>query len=212
MKGSESLWIGVGVGCSLLLLCALCILGAVGMWFAQSAASAPLSESWTPELLPERRTQPPISPWPPTAGPTTGPTPGPSTPPTVGPATPLGVADRRVVRATVTEVSGLADVPVGSTCTADVTRRDLEDGTFWCHADILCAGRALFGGLDSGFFHCVLYEGARRDVVGRDGDTTRDDRDAAMSLDTRAGTLELRDDATGAHGELRVLARVDAID
>jgi len=136
----------------------------------------------------------------------------------VGPAVPLvpgtpgAGTDLRRVRATVTESSGLADVPVGASCQADVTRHDREDGTFWCNAQITCGARLVYGGADAGFFQCMLYEGARRDVVGSDAATSSEDRDAAMSLNSVGGTLEVWDDGTGSSGEFRLRARVDAVE
>jgi hypothetical protein len=199
MRGSESLWIGVGVGCSLLVLCGLCILGAGAIFLVRTTDSAP---------------PPVVGP-----GPTSWPTPPPPPPttgtPLVGPATPVGPtggSDPRHVRATLTEVTGLSDLAAGGSCTAEITRQDLDDGTFWCNAQITCGGRSLYGGPQAGFFHCVLYEGTRRDVVGSDTQTTADDQDPAMTLDTIHGTLEIRDDASGANGAIRVLAHVDAID
>ncbi|MBN8612168.1 MAG: hypothetical protein J0L92_16355 [Deltaproteobacteria bacterium] len=200
MRGSESLWIGVGVGCSLLVLCGLCIVGAGSVFWLRSTREEP---------------PPPVVGPAPTTWPTPTPTPPPTTPPIVGPATTVGSGggtDPRHVRATVTEVTGLADVAVGASCTAEVTRRDLEDGTFWCNAQITCGGRSVYGGPEAGFFHCVLYEGTRRDVVGSDSDTTEADQDPAMSLNTVGGTLEIHDDATGRNGAMRILAQVDAID
>lgn len=197
MRGSESLWIGVGVGCSLLVLCGLCILGAASIfWMRTTEASAP-----PPGVGPVPTWPEPTPPPPPT-----------TTPPIVGPATSVGAgggSDARSVRATVTEVSGLADVAVGASCTAEVTRHDLEDGTFWCNAQITCGGRSIYGGPEAGFFHCVLYEGATRDVVGSDPNTTADDQDPAMTLDTINDTLEVHDDASGRNGAMRVVARVE---
>ncbi len=198
MKGSESLWIGVGAGCSLLLLCALCILGTAGIVCSRSIESMP----------PPPVVGPPPTAWAPPPTTTTA-------PPIVGPATSVGSepgTDARHVRATVSEVTGLADVAVGASCTAEVTRHDREDGTFWCNAQITCGGRVIYGGPDAGFFHCVLYEGARRDIVGSDAATTVEDQDPAMSLNTVGGTLEITDDASGRNGAIHVLARVDQID
>ena len=201
MRSNESLWIGVGVGCSLLVLCGLCILGAGAVWMVRTA---PID---TPP--------PPPATWAPP--PTTSVAPPPSTPPIVGPAAPIGPggtagSDLRRVRATVTEVSGLTDVAVGAACTADVTRHDRDDGTFWCNAQITCGSRLLYGGADAGYFPCVLYDGARRDVVGSDPSSTVEDRDAAMSLNTIGGSLEIHDDASGPNGAMRVLAHVDTIE
>lgn len=200
MRTSESLWIGVGVGCSLLLLCGLCILGAGGVYlFRESAAQAeaPSVAPWTP---------PATAPIPPA---TTTPMVGPSTPIVPGPG-PGG--DLRRVRATVTEVSGLSDVAVGASCSADVTRSDRDDGTFWCNAQITCGARLVYGGPDAGYFPCVLYEGARRDVVGSDPSTSAEDQDAAMSMNTVGGTFEVHDDDSGRNGAMRLVARVDGID
>lgn len=202
---AESLWIGVGVGCALLLVCGMCIAGAGAVYVVRSGDELGLPAPPTPVILGPGATPPP-------------PTPPPTSPPVVGPATPVvpGVpgagGDLRRVRATVSESSGLADVPVGSSCVADVTRHDREDGTFWCNAQITCGSRLVYGGPDAGYFQCVLYEGARRDVVGSDAMTSSEDQDPAMSLNTVGGTLEIRDDATGRGGEMRLLARVDAIE
>ncbi|GAB4216025.1 MAG: hypothetical protein OHK0013_42120 [Sandaracinaceae bacterium] len=207
MKTSESLWIGVGVGCSLLVLCGLCVLGAGVVYVLRTGDE--IVRVPEPMLGPTPRPTPP--PPPPPQSPSTP-------PPIVGPATPLvpGMpstgTDLRRVRATVTESNGLADVPVGSACTADVTRHDREDGTFWCNAQITCGTRLVYGGPEAGFFQCMLYQGTRRDVVGTDAATTAEDRDPAMSLNTVGGTLEVWDDASGTLGGGRVRARVEAIE
>jgi hypothetical protein len=203
MRSNESLWIGVGVGCSLLILCGLCILGAGAVWMVRAAPVAPPPPSWAPPPPTTGTAPPPITP--------------PTTPPIVGPAAPIGPGgtagtDLRRVRATVTEVSGLSDVSVGATCSADVTRHDRDDGTFWCNAQITCGSRLLYGGADAGYFPCVLYDGVRRDVVGSDPSTTVEDRDAAMSLNTIGGSLEIHDDASGPNGAVRLLAHVDTIE
>jgi hypothetical protein len=77
---------------------------------------------------------------------------------------------------------------------------------------ITCGSRLLYGGADAGYFPCVLYDGARRDVVGSDPSSTVEDRDAAMSLNTIGGSLEIHDDASGPNGAMRVLAHVDTIE
>jgi hypothetical protein len=211
VKTSESLWIGVGVGCSLLVLCGLCITGA-GAVYAYRSGEELVS---VPEPMLGPSTRPTVPPYQP---PPTPPTTPPTTPPVVGPATPLvpgtptAGTDLRRVRATVTESTGVADVPVGSPCTADVTRHDRTDGTFWCNAQVTCGTRLVYGGAEAGFFQCMLYEGTRRDVVGTDGATTAEDRDPAMSLNTVGGTLEVWDDASGTLGGGRLRARVDAVE
>jgi hypothetical protein len=199
----------VGVGCALLVLCGLCILGAGAVYALRSGEE--LVRVPEPLLGPTGRPTVPLSYQPPPQPPVTP-------PPIVGPATPLvpgtlgAGTDLRRVRATVTESLGLADVPLGSPCTADVTRHDRDDGTFWCNAQVTCGARLVYGGAEAGFFHCILYEGTRRDVVGTDAATTAEDRDPAMSLDTVGGTLEVWDDATGPLRGGRLRARIDAVE
>jgi hypothetical protein len=48
-------------------------------------------------------------------------------------------------------------------------------------------------------------------VVGQDPNTTSQDRDGAMSIDTVQSHLEVWDDATGPSGEFRVGAHIDSI-
>lgn len=117
-----------------------------------------------------------------------------------------------MVRATVTAVEGSIGVDVGAECGFAVDRRDRSDGTFWCNAQIVCGGRLLYGGPEAGYFPCTLFEQPRRDVVGSDPQTHEDDRDAAMSIDTTTGALEIWDDASGELGRFRVRARVDSVE
>ena len=197
MKQNESLWLGVGVGCALLLLCTLCILGA-GAAFLMRTQNLTTTNPFQPV------DPPPFEPTPP------------STPPMVGPAqpaipsTPSG--DVRHVRATITEVTGLTDLAVGTACTADITRHDRENGTFWCNAQIRCGERLVYGGADAGFFECVLYGGDQHDVVGSDQATTSTDNDGAMSLNTIGGSLEVWDDAQGALSEFRIRAQTNGVE
>jgi hypothetical protein len=200
MKQNESLWLGVGVGCALLLLCTLCILGAAAAFLMRSQA------------LVQGMQNPPFEPAP---LPPTDPTTSPTQPPMVGPAQPAiptMPSDLRHVRATITEVTGLSDVATGATCTAEVSRNDRADGTFWCNAQIRCGERLVYGGPDAGFFECVLYGGDQRDVVGSDQRTTSEDNDGAMSLNTVDGSFEVWDDATSTLGAFRIRARIDGIE
>ncbi len=101
---------------------------------------------------------------------------------------------------------------VGATCTFDVERHSrAEPPGFWCRAQISCGGVLLYGGPNAGYFPCQLYEEPRRDVVGREDMTTAMDSDAAMSLDTRQGSLVVRDDASGPYGTYSVEARVTEV-
>lgn len=196
----DKLWIAAGVGCAVLGSCGLCVTSAL---------------VYTLVLRPEAEPPPAPLTAPGSSGPTSGAS-GSGPPPMVGPATPLapsGGSDPRTVRATVTESSGFADVPVGAPCVAQVTRYDLEDGTFWCNAQITCGSRRVYGGGQAGFFNnCVLFEQPRRDVVGSDSATSSNDGDPAMTLDTRRGVLEVSDE-TGRSGErMRIVARVDGVE
>lgn len=196
----------LGVGCGGFLLVA-CV--ASGVWLA--ATGAPVATgpgpSAPPPYVPPPYVPPPVSP--PPYLPPSPPTLPPPLPPPPGLA---GDTAPRLVRATVTEVSGAAGVSVGALCEFNVERRENEAGGFWCNAQVVCGGRLLYGGAEAGYFPCVLHEGPPRDVVGEDTGTTSVDRDGAMRLDTRAGTLEVWDDATGASGEYRVAAHVDSVE
>jgi hypothetical protein len=116
------------------------------------------------------------------------------------------------VRATVTSAEGSIAASVGTTCALTVEQRDRLDGTFWCNTQIVCAGQLLYGGPDAGYFPCVFHSTPRRDVVGADDQTHSEDGDAAMRLDTIAGSLEIWDDSTGPFGVFRVRARVDSVE
>jgi hypothetical protein len=119
----------------------------------------------------------------------------------------------RHVSAIVEEVDGLAGIDAGSACEIDVTREDRNDGTFWCNAQIVCAGRLVYGGgsgpTRAGYFDCTLYE-APRHVVGEDASPSSGDRDPAMRIDTLRGTLRVRDDG-GSLGAFTLRARVTGV-
>lgn len=194
----------LGVGCAgfLLVCCA-----ATGVWLVSRAPMTTPDPGYTPPpYTPPPYTPPPYTPppLPPIVPPTVPVLPPPPFTPDVAP---------RTIRATVTEVTGAAGIEVGALCEFNVERRENTDtGGFWCNAQIVCGGRLFYGGSGAGFFPCTLYEGPPRDVVGEDHDTTTVDRDGAMRLDTRAGTLEVWDDATGTNGELRITAHVDSVE
>lgn len=196
MKQNESLWLGVGIGCALLLLCTLCILGAAAAFLMRTSN---LTQESPFQPVPTPRVDPII----------------PSQPPIVGPAQPAiptaPSSDVRQVRATVTEVTGLSDVAVGASCTAEITRHDRPNGTFWCNAQIRCGERLVYGGTDAGFFECVLYGGDQHDVVGSDQATTAADNDGAMSLNTVGGSFEVWDDDRGALGAFRIRAQISGV-
>ena len=69
----------------------------------------------------------------------------------------------------------------------------------------------LYGGPSAGLFPCELPEQPQRGVVGADDMTSATDTDAAMRLDTRSGTLSIRDDSSGPHGEYTLEARISSV-
>jgi hypothetical protein len=112
------------------------------------------------------------------------------------------------VRAEVTRVVGAAVAQLGEACQFLVEQRPRDEGSFYCNAQVLCGGKLLYGGPDRGFFACRFYEGERRDVIGTDPNTTREDKDGALSLDTRSGVLRVWDDPSGPHGAFELEAEV----
>ncbi len=118
-----------------------------------------------------------------------------------------GVAPLQV-RAEVTSVTGDTGVGLGDKCEFLVERRARTEGTFYCNAQVTCAGRLIYGGPDRGYFACRLFETPRRGVMGSDPSTTGSDLDAAIHLDTRSGILRVWDDARGPHGAFSLEADV----
>jgi hypothetical protein len=113
------------------------------------------------------------------------------------------------VRAEVTRVSGAELVRLGETCDFLVEQRQREDqSSLYCNAQITCGGKLLYGGPDRGYFACRFDEGDAREVVGGDATTTKQDKDAALHLDTRAGVLHIWDDESGVHGAFDIEAEV----
>src|SRR5262245_60026904 len=50
------------------------------------------------------------------------------------------------VRAEITQVSGLTGVSQGDRCEFLVERRARKEGSFYCNAQVTCAGRLVYGG------------------------------------------------------------------
>jgi hypothetical protein len=180
-------WVWIAVGCGGLLLSLLCIVPPV-VWVIAHDDEPEVADVPAPTPLPT-------------------PAPDPLLPPAPSP----GVTSPRHIEAVVEESTGLSAVSVGSTCSFDVTRQDRPDGTFWCNAQVRCAGQLLYGGPSAGFFDCTLYEQPERHVVGEDPNTTSTDRDAAMRLDTLSSVLTVRDDASGQLGAFSLRARVTSV-
>ena len=188
-SGGKVIW--VLAGCVGLLTVALCVGGGIALFMVtgEPGTAGPNSS--------------------PGPGPMPGPAPGPMPmPPPPGPAG-LDLAPRAVV-ATVTSGTGRMPVRVGSECRFAVTA-DSSGGSVMCNAQVTCGAQLLYGGPSAGFFPCTVHGSPTRHVVGRDAQTTAGDRDAAMSLDTIAGTLSVRDDTTGNFGAYTVEARVLSI-
>ncbi len=205
-------WIWVAVGCGGLLLSALCIVPpALWLAFEDDDEPAPVTRV-DPTPVPAAPSSPTPVPAPAAPSPTPGlPTPAPTPAPTLPPPPLTGTTSPRRITAIVEEVTGTIQARVGGTCSFDVTRHDQADGTFWCNAQVRCAGQLLYGGTNAGFFDCTLYEQPQRHVVGEDPNTTGRDRDAAMRLDTLRGILTVRDDASGQLGAFSLRARVTRV-
>lgn len=184
-------WVWIAIGCGGFALSALCVLPPV-VWLALEKAPGPVVWVTPPDPGP-------LPSWPPS--------------PSLPPSPPLlGSSTRpRRVEAIVESVTGLSSVAPGSRCEFDVSRHDRPDGTFWCNAQVICAGQLVYGGPSAGYFDCTLYEQPERHVVGEDPNTTRDDRDAAMRLDTLRRVLTVRDDSSGPHGAFHLRARVTSV-
>ena len=201
---STWLFVGVAAGCGVVVLAGMCIAG--GLFFSLNASSAPRP----PPITGYPNPYPPLPPLPP---PTFLPLPPSLVPPP--PPLPSGTSEApgdrapRTVRATITSMTGAAGVSVGQTCEFNVERRDSDDGAgFACNAQIVCGGHLLYGGPMGGFFPCTLFTAPTHGVVGTDPNTTGQDGDAAMSVDSVQSRLEIWDDASGANGEFRVIAHI----
>ena len=192
------------VGCAVLLVLGLCGATGLGMWMMVATTNDTAGPYAPDPYAPDPYAPDPYAPDPYA--------PNPQVPDPYGPA-PLAPAEPpRVVTATVTSSTGSRPVPEGALCTFQVDKQPSADQPtgYWCRTRVECGGRVLYGGgPTNGYFPCTVYPEARgRDVVGADSATTSVDTDAAMSLDTQAGTLHVHDDAGGALGAYSVEARV----
>jgi hypothetical protein len=139
--------------------------------------------------------------------------PGPAPMPLVIVPAPMPSARMRTIVATVERVGGTIPVSAGDTCSfsVEVQQTDSTAMGYWCHTIATCNGTALYGGPSNGFFPCAVYD-SPPGVVGEDSETSGSgDTDGSFQLDTRAGTLIMRDDAAGAMGAFRVEARVMSV-
>ncbi len=207
---STWMWLGIGLGCMVVVLATTCLTCAGCYWMSAEggASSAPYQPS--PYTPPPPYVPPPTTFAPP---PTYVPPPPTFAPPTTMAPPPVsGEEAPRVIRATVQSVEGLSTVSVGATCEFNVERRDRDDGTFWCNAQVVCGGQLLYGGPEAGYFPCTLFESPQRGVVGSDTGTTPVDRDAAFSIDTVQSRVEVWDDAHDDVAAFHVTAHIDAVE
>lgn len=211
-EGSSSKWLWIALGCGFLVVVGTCAGGAIAFYFF--AKERVTAESSQPAPLGGAAPVPPSA-ADPSAG--SGVTLAPMDPPSLGnppplppPPGPVGPFDAtpRTVVATVTSVRGAQVVPVGAECRFDVRRVREAGGAATCNAQVHCGQKLLYGGPTAGFFPCTIDEPPARDVVGSDGRTTAEDSDAALELDTRAGRLRIRDDASGPHGAYELEAAI----
>ena len=179
------------VGCGVLLLLTLCA-GSGGLIYYAMGRGAAMGPSG-PGM--------PATPVP------TGPGVAPGVPANVG--TPLPA---RTVQATITQAIGNSPAPVNATCNfvVSATSEATNPPSVTCRAQVVCGGQLLYGGPNSGYFPCTVSD-QPPSVIGRDDSTTSTDTDAAMTLDTSAGTLMVHDDAGGPHGAYSITARIDSV-
>ena len=202
-----STWLITSMGCGLMLLAGICITsGVLVVGMMQDDTETPEENVPLPPVLPSIPSPngPGVVPNPPSPN-----VPAPSVPPpNVPQVNPPGQPQPWHIQARVTEVEGLSNVRIGSTCEFNVARIDRPDRTFWCNAQITCAGQLLYGGQNAGYFDCTLYDSPERHVVGEDPMSSRQDRDAAMRLNTLANELTIHDDQSGPLGRYRVRATI----
>ncbi len=182
----------VAGGCGLLSIFGCCVFGVVGFFYYQEQQSqiAAFQDPY--------------------GGGGTGSVeaPGPPPMPLVIVPTPRPAASMRTIVATVERVGGTIPVSPGDSCSFTVEVRDSTSAMgYWCHTIATCNGTNLYGGVDNGYFPCAVYD-TPPGVVGEDAETTTADSDGSFQLDTRSGTLIVRDDMAGPMGAFRVEARV----
>ena len=178
------------VGCIGLLVAGLCVATGVGAFFVMNSARVthgPVTADQ--EIDPDYEGKPPVG---------------------GGVALPQE-PKIRMIRATVTAVTGTKPVEDGAICAFTVEEHDWgQPPGYWCRSQVVCGGKLLYGGSSSGYFPCRLTEGSP-DVVGEDPDTTSEDTDASIELDTLDKRLSIHDDSSGPHGEYTLLAEVTEV-
>lgn len=120
-------------------------------------------------------------------------------------------ATRVHATATVTSYLGLgAGIGPGTTCDLPITADTQQDGTQQCHVTMTCAGQAMYGDAQAGFFPCQFSTSPPR-VVGQDVNTSMMDHDGAFSIDTTQNTVSLADDFMGRAGMFTLTANITSI-
>jgi hypothetical protein len=104
--------------------------------------------------------------------------------------------------ATVTRVTGSLAGRVSRSCRFVVEATETPGS---CRTQITCDAILVYGGATAGYFPC-RFDSAARTVSGADTQTTTDDGDGAMTVDTASRTLQIHDDASGTNGEFSIAA------
>lgn len=193
-RGSGLLW--ALVGCGGLLFVGLCVLLGFGAFYAMKDgrfASGPAAPTAPP-------TAPP-APVPPSGVP--------DKPPPVGAPDPLAQPAGEppfTLEARVTEATGSLAGRVRESCRFAIEQVQGASGPR-CRTQVVCDSILVYGGPRAGFFDCRA-DAARRSVSGSDAQTTGQDGDAAMTVDTDARTLRIEDDAAGPSGAFTLTATI----
>lgn len=203
-------WLWGLLGCGGLLLLGTCLLPlGVGYWVYTRAPDlvADLGTAEAPKR--EAPTAPRQGPTAPPEGPKR---PGRAGPPPASPPPPFlprrTRGERRRLTITVRQAEGLDGFDAGLTCRFDI--RAVDRGSLPCNAQIACGGRLLYGGPQAGYIDCRFS--APNGVVGEDTQTTGQDGDPAVRIDTGAGTVTIRDDEGGPLGRFRIEAQITAVE
>lgn len=200
-RGNGLLW--ALVGCGGLLFVGLCVALGAGVYLAyprlQGGVAGPNAPS-TPVVAPGQPVQPvpPGGPVGPGANFTDKPPPGaiPILPPPGFPARPIEL------NATITSVTGSLSGRVSRACRMVVEPPNANQR---CRTQITCDTVLVYGGPQAGYFAC-RFDVGRGAVSGVDDQMTQADGDSAMSVDTDARRLQVRDDAGGPLGEFAIEA------
>jgi hypothetical protein len=104
-----------------------------------------------------------------------------------------------------------SQVQVGQQCAFNVERHPHADLEYWCRAQIVCGGVMIYGGGNGGYFPCQWDTHGPGSIVGADLQTSGQDGDSAIGLNSTTGTLLVQDDRSGRLGEFRVQARLTGI-